>query len=56
MRMTLRLLHRYRPVLLQHHLLRPLQVQLRPIQIMSSQQPQILSIDDLKTADAKYVL
>ena len=45
--MTLQLLYRYR------YLLRPLQVQIRPIQVMS--QPQILSIEDLNTADAKYV-
>lgn len=44
-------LYRYRPAL-QQYLLRPLQV--RPIQIMSSQ-PQILSIEDLNTADAKWV-
>jgi hypothetical protein len=48
MAMTLQLLYRYRPV----PLLRPLQVQVRPI--MSSQ-PQILSIEDLNTTDAKYV-
>jgi hypothetical protein len=50
---TLQLLYRYRPAL-QQYLLRSLQVQVRPIQIMSSQ-PQILSIEDLNTADAKYV-
>ena len=56
MTMTLQLLYRYRPALQQHLLLRPLpvQIQVRPIQIMSSQ-PQILSIEDLSTADAKYV-
>jgi hypothetical protein len=55
MAMTLQLLYRYRPVP-QQYLLRPLQVQVqvRPIQIMSSQ-PQILSIEDLNTTDAKYV-
>ena len=46
--MTLQLLHRYR------YLLRPLQVQVRPIQKIMSSQPQILSIEDLNTADAKY--
>jgi hypothetical protein len=48
--MTLQLLSRYR------YLLRPIQVQLqiRPIQVMSSQ-PRILSTEDLNTADAKYV-
>ena len=45
--MTLQLLFRYR------YLLRPT-VQIRPIQTMSSQ-PRILSIEDLNTADAKYV-
>jgi len=55
MTMTLRLLSRYRAAL-QQYLLRPLQVQVRPIQIMSSQQPQVLSIEDLNTTDAKYVL
>jgi hypothetical protein len=58
MTMTSQLLYRYRPALQQYLnlLLRPLpvQVQLRPIQIMSSQ-PQIISIEDLNTADAKYV-
>jgi hypothetical protein len=59
--MTLQLLYRYRPALQQQRylLLHPLQAQLqvRPIQIdnMSSQPPQILSIEDLNTADAKYV-
>ncbi len=55
MTMTLQLLYRYRPALQQYLLLRPLQVQIqvRPIQIMSSQ-PQILSIEDLNTTDAKY--
>jgi hypothetical protein len=57
MTMTLRLLYRYRPALQRYPLLRPLQVQVqvRPIQIMSSQPPQILSIEDLNTTDAKYV-
>ena len=56
MTMTLQLLYRYRPALQQYLLPRPLQLQLqiRPIQIMSSQ-PQILSIEDLNSADAKYV-
>ena len=49
--MTLQLLSRYRPPPLQHHLLRPL----RQIQKMSSQPPQLLSTEDLNTADAKYV-
>jgi hypothetical protein len=52
MTMTLQLLYRYRPAL-QQYLLRPLQVQVQ-IRPMSSQ-PQILSIEDLNTADAKYV-
>ena len=54
MTMTLQLLYRYRPALQQYLLPRPLQLQIRPIQIMSSQ-PQILSIEDLNSADAKYV-
>jgi hypothetical protein len=55
MAMTLQLLYRYRPAPQQYLcLLRPLQVQVRPIQIMSSQ-PQILSVEDLNTTDAKYV-
>ncbi len=53
MTMTLQLAYRYRPTL-QYSLLRPLRV--RQIQItMSSQPPQILSTQDLNTADAKYV-
>ena len=47
--MTLQLLSRYRT---------PLQLYLRPfrqIQLMSSQPPQLLSTEDLSTADAKYV-
>ena len=56
MTVTLQLLYRYRPVLQKRYLPRPLQVQVRPIEIMSSQQPQILSIEDLNTADAKYIL
>jgi hypothetical protein len=49
--MTSQLLSRYRPPLLQHLLRRPL----RQIQKMSSQAPQVLSTEDLNTADAKYV-